>query len=61
MTTKHLMFFMCHSMREAPLLKLQLASEHLYFSRYLGAPLLKFIPQWIHFYHSILIMVPSYV
>ena len=43
MITKKLMFLMRHSMREASRLKLQFASEHLYFSRFLGAPLLKFI------------------
>ena len=41
--TKNLMFLMRHSMHQASRLKLPFASEHLYFSRFLGAPLLKFI------------------
>ena len=43
MMTKNLMFLMRHSMREASRLKLECASEHLYFSRSLGAPSLEFI------------------
>ena len=50
------MFLMRHSMLEASRLKLQFVPEHLYIS-----PLLKFFYQWIYFYHSILIMVLSYV
>ena len=42
MITKTLMFLMRRSMREASRLKLQFVSEHLYFSRFLGTPLLKF-------------------
>ena len=59
--TKNLMFLMRHYRRETSRLKPQFVSEHLYFSRFLGAPLLKFIYYWIHFYHSILIMVLRYV
>ena len=43
MTTKNIMFLMRHSMREAWPLKLQFVLEHLYFSRFLGTPLLTFI------------------
>ena len=43
MITKNLMFLMRHSMRESSRLKLQFAFEHLYLSRFLGAPLLKLI------------------
>ena len=43
MITKHLMFLMRHSMREGSRLKPHFAFEHLYSSRFLGAPLLKFI------------------
>ena len=59
--TKNLMFLMRHSMREASRLKLQFVPEHLYISRFLGVAISKFIYQWIHFYHSVLIMVLSYV
>ena len=59
--TKKLRFIMCHSMREASRLKLQFVPEHSYISRFLGAPLLKFVSYWIHFYHAILIMVLRYV
>ena len=59
--TKILMFLMRNSMREASRMKLQFVPEHLYISRFFGAPLLKCIYYWIHFYHSILIMVLSYV
>ena len=59
--TKNLMFLMCHPMREASRLKLQFVPEHLYISRFLGAPLLKFICYWIHFHGAILIMVLRYV
>ena len=43
MITKNFMFLMRCSMREALHLKLQFVSEHLYFSRFLGTPLLKFV------------------
>ena len=43
MITKTLMFLVRRSMREASRLKLQLVSEHLYFSSFLGTPLLNFI------------------
>ena len=43
MITKTLMFFMRRFMREASRLKLQFVPEHLYFSRFLGTPLLQFI------------------
>ena len=43
MMTEDLMFFMRCSMREASRLKLQFVPEHLYFSRFLGTPLLQFI------------------
>ena len=43
MITRNLMFLMRLSMREALPLKLQFVSFHLYFSRFLGTPLLKFI------------------
>ena len=43
MITETLMFFMRRSMREASRLKLQFVPEHLYFSRFLGTPLLQFI------------------
>ena len=43
MITETLMFLMRHSMREALRLKLQFVPEHLYFSRFLGTPLLQFI------------------
>ena len=43
MITKTLMFFMRRSMREASRLKLQFVPAHLYFSRFLGTPLLQFI------------------
>ena len=61
MITKKVMFLMRRSMREASRLKLQFVSQHLYFSRFFGTPLLKFIGQYIHLYHAILIMVLSYV
>ena len=41
--TETLMFLMRRSMREAWRLKLQFVPEHLYFSRFLGTPLLQFI------------------
>ena len=40
MITKNVMFLMRRSMREASRLKLQFLSEHLYFSRIFGTPLL---------------------
>ena len=43
MITETLMFLMRRSMREALRLKLQFVPEHLYFSRFLGTPLLQFI------------------
>ena len=43
MITKNLIFLIRHSMREASCLKLQFVSEYLYFSRFLGTSLLKFI------------------
>ena len=43
MITETLMFFMRRSVREASRLKLQFVLEHLYFSRFLGTPLLQFI------------------
>ena len=43
MITETSMFLMLRSMREASRLKLQFVPEHLYFSRFLGTPLLKFI------------------
>ena len=43
MITENLMFLMRHSMREASRFKLQFVLEHLYFSRFLDTPLLKFI------------------
>ena len=43
MITETLMFLMRRSMREASHLKLQFVPEHLYFSRFLGTPLLQFI------------------
>ena len=43
MMTKTFMFFMRSFMREASRLKLQFVPEHLYFSRFLGTPLLQFI------------------
>ena len=61
MITKTLMFFMRSSMREASRLKLQIVPEHLYFSRFLGTPLLYSIRSQISLYHTILIMVLSYV
>ena len=42
MITETLMFLMRRSMREASRLKLQFVLEHLYFSRFLGTPLLQF-------------------
>ena len=42
MITETLMFFMRHSLRQALRLKLQFVPEHLYFSRFLGTPLLQF-------------------
>ena len=42
MITATLMFLMRRSMREASRLKLQFVPEHLYFSRFLGTPLLQF-------------------
>ena len=59
--SKSLMFLVRHSMREASRLKLQFVPEHLYISRFLGAPLLKVIYYWIPFYHSSMIMLQSYV
>ena len=43
MMPETLMFLMLRSMREASRLKLQFVLEKLYFSRFLGTPLLKFI------------------
>ena len=43
MITDTLMFLMRRSMREASRLNLQFVPEHLYFSRFLGTPLLQFI------------------
>ena len=43
MITETLVFLMRRSMREASRLKLQFVPEHLYFSRFLGTQLLKFI------------------
>ena len=43
MITETLMFLVCRSMREASRLKLQFVPEHLYFSRFLGTPLLQFV------------------
>ena len=43
MITKTVTFLMRRSMREASRLKLQFVPEHLYFSRFLGTPLLNFI------------------
>ena len=43
MISETLMFFMRSSVREASRLKLQFVPEHLYFSRFLGTPLLQFI------------------
>ena len=43
MITETLMFLMRRSMHEASRLKLQFILEHLYFSRFLGTQLLKFI------------------
>ena len=43
MITETLMCLMRRSMREASRLKLQFVPEHLYFSRFLGTHLLKFI------------------
>ena len=43
MIPETLMFLMRRSMREASRLKLRFVSEHLYFSSFLGTPLLKFI------------------
>ena len=43
MTTETLMFLMRRSMCEASHLKLQFVPEHLYFSRFLGTPLLQFV------------------
>ena len=43
MITQTLIFFMRCSMREASRLKLQFFPEHLYFSKFLGTPLLRFI------------------
>ena len=40
MIIKTLMFLMRRSMREASRLNLQFVPEHLYFSRFLGTPLL---------------------
>ena len=42
MITETLMFLMRRSMCEASRLKLQFVPEHLYFSRFLGTPLLHF-------------------
>ena len=43
MITETLMFLMRCSLREVSRLKLQFVPEHLYFSRFLGTPLLNFI------------------
>ena len=43
MITRNLMFLMRRCMRKASHLKLQFVSEHIYLSRLLGTPLLKFI------------------
>ena len=43
MTTETLMFLMRRSMREGLRLKLQFVPEHLYFSGFLGTPVLQFI------------------
>ena len=43
MMTKNLLFLMRRSMREASRLKLHFVSEHLYFSSFLGTPMLNFI------------------
>ena len=43
MITRNLMFLMRRSMREASRLKLHFVSEHLYFSSFLGIPLLNLI------------------
>ena len=43
MITETLMLLMRRSMCEASRLKLQFVLEHLYFSRFLGTPLLQFI------------------
>ena len=43
MITETLMFLMRRSMLGASRLKLQFVPEHLYFSRFLGTPLLQFI------------------
>ena len=61
MITETLMFLMRRSMREASRLKLQFVPEHLYFSRFLGTPLLQLIRYKVDLYHAILIMVLSYV
>ena len=61
MITETLMFLVRRSMREASRLKLQFVPEHLYFSRFLGTPLVKFICYYIHLYHAILIMALSYL
>ena len=45
MITETLMFLMRRSMHEASGLKLQFVPEHLYFSRFLGTPLLQFMRQ----------------
>ena len=41
--TDNLMFPMCHSMRKASRMKLQLVPEHLYISRFLGVAISNFI------------------
>ena len=43
MITETIMFLMSRSVREASRLKLQFVLQHLYFSRFLGTPLLQFI------------------
>ena len=43
MITETLMFLMRRFMREASRLRLKFVPEHLYFSRFLGTPLLQFI------------------
>ena len=59
--TENSMFLMRHSMREASRMKLQFVPQRLYISRFRGVAISRFIHQWSHFYHSILIMVQSYV
>ena len=66
-STKNFMFLIRHSMRQASRMKLQFLPEHLYryiyiyIERLTGVVTSKYMYEWIHFYHSILIMIQGYV